>query len=102
MIRRTLVFFILLLAVLCCTAPAQQSTPAASTQAPAAKDAGTDLVVAKVSGQPFTEKQVVETIDQLASQQRLSLNQLQQRNSLLFKNAFDNLVMIALLKNQAQ
>jgi peptidyl-prolyl cis-trans isomerase C len=102
MIQRTYISLVLLSAVLCFTASAQQSTPEASSQVQAAQDDESDLVVARVSGQPLTEKQVVSAIDQLASQQRLSLEQLQQRNDLLFKDAVENLIRIALLKNQAR
>jgi len=102
MIRRIPLSLVLLLLALCCAASAQQSTPAASPAAPAAKADDGDLVVARVSGQPLTEKQVVLAIDQLATQKQMSLDQLAQRNTILFKDAVDNLVMIALLKNQAR
>jgi peptidyl-prolyl cis-trans isomerase C len=101
MVRRIPMYLILLATVMCGTASAQQgATPVASK--PEVNEEETDLVVARVSGRPITEKQVVEVIDQLASQKRMSLDQLRERNTLLFKDAVDNLVTIALLKNQAQ
>ena len=112
MVRRTLISLVLLSVVICCTARAQQATPAPApaTQAPttpaaaapAAKDETTDLVVARVFGQPITEKQVVSAINQIAAQQRISPDKMQQRNLLLFKTALDSLIRVALVKNQAR
>jgi len=65
-----------------------------------AQTAEPDLVVAKVAGLPLTENQVLTVIDQLATQQRLSLDQLKQRNAILFKDAINQLVRLALVKNQ--
>jgi peptidyl-prolyl cis-trans isomerase C len=95
-------FLVSIAAALCSTAAAQQGAPAAAPSTPAAQSEGTDLVVARVSGVPVTEKQVVSAIDQLASQTKMPLDQLQQRNDLLFKDAINNLVTAALLKNQAR
>jgi peptidyl-prolyl cis-trans isomerase C len=98
MIHWNRIFLTWLVLVLCSTAWGQQSqTPAA---APVLKDAGNDLVVAKVSGEPITEQQVVSAIDQMSRQKQLSLNQMMQRNSLLFQEALDSLVSLTLLKSE--
>jgi peptidyl-prolyl cis-trans isomerase C len=102
MIRRTLLSFVILSAALCSIAPAQQNAPATAIPTPATGNESADLVVARVSGQPITEKQVVDVIDEIAGQKQMPLDQLQQRNSLLFKDAVDNLIMAAILKNEAR
>ncbi len=100
MIRRTLIL-VIFAAALCGTVSAQQNGPM-KLDPPAAKATEPDLVVARISGQPITEKQVLLAIDQLAGQQRLSLEDLKQRNSLLFKDALDSMIRIALVKNQVR
>lgn len=102
MIRRTFLFLVLLSLVLCCTMSAQEKTPAQAAPALANKEEGNDLVVTRVSGRPITEKQVVDAIDEMASQKQMPLDQLRQRNALLFKDAVDNLIIAAVLKNEAQ
>jgi peptidyl-prolyl cis-trans isomerase C len=44
----------------------------------------------------------VIAINQLASQRQLPLDQLQQRNAILFKEALENLIAFTVLKNQAR
>jgi peptidyl-prolyl cis-trans isomerase C len=102
MIRRSLIFLALYFAALCCMISAQQNAPKPAAPAPKATVDNSDLVVVKVAGQPLTEKQVLSTIDQIAAQQRMPLDQLKQRNSLLFNEALDQLVKMALLKNQVR
>ena len=73
MIRRNLTYLMFLLpliAALCLAAPAQQQTPPASTPAPQAAAAGSDLVVLRVAGEPITEKQVIAAISVLARQKQ--------------------------------
>ncbi|MDR1727556.1 MAG: peptidylprolyl isomerase [Acidobacteriota bacterium] len=63
----------------------------------------TDLVVARVSGVPITEKQVLDVIAEIARQQGdLPLDRLQQRNALFFNDAIDNLVTLTLLREHAK
>ena len=57
-----------------------------------------NLVVARVSGDPITEKQVLDAINELASRENMSIEQSRQRNSLLFDRAVESLVTISLLK----
>jgi peptidyl-prolyl cis-trans isomerase C len=100
MIRRALIFIILLSAALCFSAPAQQNTsPAAPHPAPKTES---DIVVLRVSGIPVTESQVMEMIDQITQDQPLTANQKQERKVLPFKDAVNNLTTITLLKNQAR
>jgi peptidyl-prolyl cis-trans isomerase C len=102
MVRRNMIFLICLFAALCYAIPAQENKPAESKTATAAQDSGSDLVVARVSGEPITEKQVVSVIEQIARQSPMLPDQRKQRNTLLFKDAVDNLTAIALLKSQAE
>jgi peptidyl-prolyl cis-trans isomerase C len=100
MIRRALIFIILLSAALCLSAPAQQNTSPA-VPAPATKTES-DIVVLRVSGIPLTESQVMEMIDQIAQKQPLAVNQKQERRILPFKDAVENLTTVTLLKSQAR
>lgn len=86
---------LLLTSILCLAARAQQ--PAA----PSGTSAKSDLVVARVSGEPITESQVLSTIEVLARQTLLKPDQRSQRNTLLFKSALENLVTLAMLKSEA-
>ena len=86
--------------VAACTGEAYQETPIAAAK-PAAAPAD-DAVVAKVLGDTITEKQVINTINQMAQRRQLSPQQMQQRNIVLFKDAVDTLVGIALLRNEAR
>jgi parvulin-like peptidyl-prolyl isomerase len=109
MIRKWLVALLILNVALCFTAVAQQPAPSAPP-APAAKpaatptiaDSGSDLVVAKVSGEPITESQVLSTIGVLAAQTLLKPEERKNRNLLLFKGAIDNLVTLTVLKAEVR
>ena len=71
MIQRNLIFLLAVCAILDGIALAQQPAPAGEISAPDTKNQATDdLVIARVSGQPITEKQVILAIDQLASQRQ--------------------------------
>ncbi len=63
-------------------------------------------VVARVQGEAITEKQVLDTINQyvsqLASAQQATQEQVQQKDTLFFKNALDTLIGTILLKNEAK
>ena len=102
MIRQTLVFLILITATLSGTLSARQNTQATASSTSEAKNEEPDLVVVKVDGLPLTERQVVSAIDQLADQKKMTLNQRKQRNTVLFQDAIDDLVRIALIKNQVR
>jgi peptidyl-prolyl cis-trans isomerase C len=80
---------------------AQQPPQPAGAQAPP-KQGDDDLVVAKVQGENITEKQVLSAIDQIAAAQQIPAQQAQQKNTLLFKDAVDNLVNLALLKDEGR
>jgi peptidyl-prolyl cis-trans isomerase C len=98
MIRSAVIFFIMLLIPLALVAAGQ----AAATPEPAGsvKSEATDLVVLRISGRPITEQQVLNMIDDMAKQMSLPFEKLRQRNSLLFKDALNNLTTLALLKDQ--
>jgi peptidyl-prolyl cis-trans isomerase C len=102
MVPRNVIFLICLFAALCYAAGAQENKPAESKPTTAAPNAGNDLVVARVSGEPITEKQVSAAIDQMSRQRPMTPDQMKQRNTILFKDAVDNLEAVALLKSQAR
>ena len=95
MFRFIITIFILLLTIMPCAASAQDNLPVGETP-----NAATDLVVARVSGDPITEKQVIGAIDELARQENLTLEQSKQRNSLLFDRAVENLVTVSLMRTR--
>ena len=58
-----------------------------------------DLVVVRVSGEPITEKQVQDAINEIAwEQETLTIEQARMRNSLFFSGAVENLITLSLLK----
>ncbi len=63
---------------------------------------GEDPVVAKLLNETITEKQVQSAIDQLARQQQMPAQQLPQKDSLLFKDALNTLIDMALLRNEGK
>jgi peptidyl-prolyl cis-trans isomerase C len=98
MIRSAFIFTILLLTLMFSTAVAEEAVPpneAAETVSP--EPAG-DLVAARVSGDPITEKQILDIINEMAKQENMTLEQSQQRNSLLFDRAVENLITLSLMK----
>jgi parvulin-like peptidyl-prolyl isomerase len=106
MIPRALIFIILLSAVFCCAAAAPQNIAAApqnntAASSPPPAKTESDLVVLRVSGQPITENQVLQTINQLASQQ-VSADKGQKRKATLYNGAIENVIISALLKTQAR
>jgi peptidyl-prolyl cis-trans isomerase C len=68
--------------------------------------AAVDLIVVRVLGESITEKQVLDTINQLAFQlannQQATGQQLQQKESLFYREALDTLIGTILLKNEAK
>ena len=74
---------------------------AAAAPTPSAEVKG-DAVVARVQGEPITEKAVLGVINQLASGQQASPDQKEKKNVAFYKNALDSLVAQILLKHEAQ
>ncbi len=76
-----------------------QAIPATQTPAP-------DPVVVRVLGESITEKQVLDTINQLffqsASSQTPTQQQFKQKDTLYYKDALDTLIGTILLKNEAK
>jgi len=100
MIRSISISGILLAALFCGVASAQQATLATSPSQAAKSES--DVVVLRVSGEPVTEHQVMEAMDQIAGLQKTVVDQPKQRNAILYQDAIENLITIALLKNQAR
>jgi parvulin-like peptidyl-prolyl isomerase len=84
--------------------PTPAADPAAHSQSSsaAAAESSTNLVIARVSGEPITEKQILSAIEVLAKQTVIKPDQKKQRNTILFKGALDNLVTVAILKSEAK
>ncbi len=89
----------------------QPAQPAAAPQPPAQQPAGAQptanqdqnsIVVARVSGEAVTEKEVLEAINQLASRQQMDAQQMKQKDTLLFNQAVDNVIATVLLRNEAR
>lgn len=81
------------------------TTPAAQQPAavqPAVAQEQNSMVVARVSGEVITEKEVMEAINQLASRQQLDAQQMKQKDTLLFNQAVDNVIATVLLRNEAR
>ncbi|HSW39151.1 MAG TPA: SurA N-terminal domain-containing protein, partial [Acidobacteriota bacterium] len=102
MIRPALILLGLFLTSFCAATWAQLHTSTESPPPAAENMRTTDLVVVRVSGQPITESQVLEAIEELARERQMSFDQLRQRNALLFDEAVNSLTMIAVLKNHAR
>jgi peptidyl-prolyl cis-trans isomerase C len=117
MYRKSALTLIFLFAALCFVLSAQEkpsSTPAAPAAKPAdpaapaqpapssAADSSPNLVVARVSGEPITERQVLSAMEVLSKQTVIKPEQQSQRNTILFKGALDNLVTVTILKSEAR
>jgi peptidyl-prolyl cis-trans isomerase C len=103
MSRRALIpifIFCLYLPFLAPGASGQQ--PQGATPAVQATNAPADPVIAKVAGESITERQVLEAINQLARQRPLTREQMQQKDVLLYKDALETLIGLALLKSEAK
>lgn len=94
----TLLFSLGLLLAVSTAGGQQAAVPAPQTTA----GAGDDPVVANVLGQSITEKQVMEVIDQMARQRQLPRDQMQKKDTLLYRDALDTLIGFALLKGEAR
>jgi parvulin-like peptidyl-prolyl isomerase len=102
MFRRNLTWLCCVLAALCCAAHAQEDKSAAPFSKPATAERESDLVVARVAGEPITEKQVLTAISLVARQKPLPPDRLKDRNTLLFKDALDSLITVAILKGEVK
>ncbi len=103
MMRRNPVYVAFILMLLCWPASARQNKPATPAQKqPAADAAASDLVVARVAGEPITEKQVLSAINTLAKQKVLPPDKQKERISIFFKDAVENLVTVAILKGKVK
>lgn len=71
---------------------------------PAAAQAATDDVVVKVLGESITEKDVLNTINQIAraQQQQASPQQLLQKDTFYYRDALETLIGSVLLKNEGK
>jgi parvulin-like peptidyl-prolyl isomerase len=117
MYRKRALTLILLCTALCSASSAQEK-PSSTPEAPAAKPAETaapvqpapspavasspDLVVARASGEPITEKQILSAMEVLSKQTVIKPEQQSQRTAILFKGALDNLVTVTILKSEAR
>jgi len=101
MIRCVFIVMILLLTLPAGTAAAEEAAlpdEASAAEDTAAPESAADLVVVRVSGDPITEKQVLDAINELVRQENMSMDQARQRNLLLFDKAVESLITISLLK----
>ena len=101
MMRCVFIFTMLLFTLISGAAKAEETAQpgeAPGTGETVATGPAANLVVVRVSGDPITEKQVLNAINELAKQENLSLEQSQQRNSLLFDRAVESLVAVSLMR----
>ena len=61
-----------------------------------------DTVVAKVDGQPITDRQVLNAIDQIVQSQQLTSDQLKNKETTFFGSALNVLIENLLLLNEAK
>jgi len=103
MFRSAFIFTILLLALIPNTVIAEETVPPGeayeATEA-MLHDPAADLVAVRVSGDPITEKQVLDVINDIARQENLTLELLKQRHSLLFDRAVETLITASLMKTR--
>ena len=96
MIRSAFIFTILLLMFMPAAVMAEENTQLGDN--PETAESAVDFVVARVSGDPITEKQVLTVINELAKRENLTIEQSRQRNSMFFDRAVESLVTTSLLK----
>jgi parvulin-like peptidyl-prolyl isomerase len=97
--RSAFVYGILLLAFMFGAAATGETALSAQTpETGGAASPAPDLVVVRVSGEPITERQILDTINEMAKQENLTLEQSQQRNSLFFDRAVENLITLSLMR----
>ena len=102
MIRRSVVLAAALLAFLPLTGSAEKANQEA--KAASGVQATTDDVVVKVLGESITERQILNTINQIAQarQQQATPQQLQQKDTVFYKDALETLIGGILLKNEGK
>ena len=102
MIRSAFILTILSLTLLYGATMAQETAPIGKTvdtvEETVSQDPAADLVVVRVSGNPITEKQVIDIINELARQENLTLDQSRQRYSLFFDRAIETLITHSLMR----
>ena len=84
----------------CCAGPAATNASGFNARS-AGGAAGSDLVVLRVAGEPITERQVIAVSVLLAQQKQSPARHAQERNVNLFRGAVDNIIIEALLRNEA-
>jgi parvulin-like peptidyl-prolyl isomerase len=92
--RSVFIFTILLLTLIPCPAGAEEIAPSGDAPMTA------DLVVIRVAGDPITEKQVLDAINEIARQENLPIEQSKQRYSMFFDRAVENLITVSLIKTR--
>lgn len=105
MIRSVFIFTILFLTLMPGVTGAQEIAhpdEALDAAEAAVPDPAADLVVVRVSGDPITESQVLDTINEMAKQENFTIEQSKQRNSLLFDRAVESLVTLSLMKTRVR
>ena len=103
MVRNSLAITLSLCLFVVAAASTGEAFQKAAAAAPNAVTPATgDTVVAKVYGDTITEKQVLNAIKQMAQRRPMTQQQMQQKDVLLYKEAVDTLVGMALLKNEAK
>ena len=85
-----------------CVAVCQDAVETSAAAPSSAVAEESDLVVARVSGEPITEKQIIAVIDEIARQSNPSLEKLRQRNTLFFSDAINQLVTVSILRIRAR
>jgi peptidyl-prolyl cis-trans isomerase C len=103
MSRRLLVLASLLFVLVASCTQAQEAKQAPKDPPAASQPAKPDSpVVVRLLGESITEKEVLAAIDDLARRNQLPPQQMQQKNTLFFKDALDNLIGMILLKNESK
>lgn len=104
MLRRFVMLIGVFLAFFLWTRPAERLGQDAKGT-PVTQAAAADSVVVRVAGEAITEKQVLDSITQLAmqlaAQKQATPEQIQQKDSIFYRNALDTLIGTILLKNEA-
>ena len=98
MIRSVSIFIILLLLTpVTGVIVAEETAQGAEAPNAASSDPAADLVVVRASGDPITEKQVLNMINEMARQENFTFEQSRRRNSLLFDRAVESLISVSLM-----
>jgi|WetSurMetagenome_2_1015567.scaffolds.fasta_scaffold24131_2 peptidyl-prolyl cis-trans isomerase C len=103
--RSSLLILLILFVIIPLSAGAQdavQATPAPTPAAQQAKSVSTNPVVARVENLAITERDVMGAIDQMAAQRQLAPEQEQEKYTVLFNDAIESLVGMALLRAEGK